>query len=256
MFALTPWDASDSANIRLLITEGFLDYQYDLSKKLWEPGQQASAGTLVPEAWARVVKPGDVILTFNWDILHEIILWRAGLWSYRDGYGFECEGQGTSEGLSRTQVLKLHGSVNWVQEQDTSPIAYIAHVPDFFPGSKDWDWRPHHSEAQSDSGRKVVLPTYLKDISSNRVLLDAWTKAHRFVSEVTELIVLGYSLNPVDHPARLLFGTALSQNRALSHVTVVSPDAQHWEGFLYHINKGAIPVRQEFEDWVVHQSSQ
>jgi hypothetical protein len=252
MFALEPWDASDSANVRLVITQRFLDFQYDLSKKLWEEGQRGSAAAKVTEAWAAMIRPGDVILTFNWDILHEIILWRAGLWSYRDGYGFECGTQGTNDRLSRTQILKLHGSVNWVQEQDTSPIVYVAHVPDFFPGSKDWDWRPHHSEAQSDSGRKLVLPTYLKDISSNRVLLAAWTNAHRVVSEATELTVVGYSLNPVDHPARLLFGTALSQNGALRHVIVVSPETGEWERFLHHIDKPIIPVRQKFEDWV-HQ---
>ena len=137
---------------------------------------------MVSGAWARFVRPGDIILTFNWDVLHEVILWRQRLWSYRDGYGFECGDQGRGERSSGTLMLKSHGSVNWVQEYNDDPVAYIADVKDFFSGSKDWDWRPRHHEAQADAGRKLVLPTYLKDISSNGVLLDIWTQAHRAIS--------------------------------------------------------------------------
>ena len=102
-----------------------------------------------------------------------------------------------------------------------------------------------------DSGRKLVLPTYLKDISSNKVLLDIWTKAHSAIAEAQELVVVGYSLNAADHPARLLFGTALLENRTLDHVTVVSPSTGEWAGFLYRMNKRIVPIRQKFEDWVL-----
>jgi hypothetical protein len=250
MFSLNPWSPSDSADIRLVVTQKFLEYQYDLNKNTWGTGARPGAVGEVSEAWARLIEPGDVILTFNWDILHEVVLWRSGRWSYRNGYGFECEGQGQRERPSRTLVLKLHGSVNWVQEDEAAPVAYVAHVSDFFPDSRDWDWRPHYSEAQADSGRKLLLPTYLKDISSNKVLLNIWTEAHRMITEAKELVVVGYSLNPVDHPARLLFGTALSQNTALEQATIVSLDPGGWTPFLGQVNKRLITVREKFEDWV------
>lgn len=257
IFAANPWDSSDSAAIRRVITEKFLEYQYDLQKSAWGSGTAlASVATRineirkVAEAWPKLLKPGDVILTFNWDILHEVILWRSGLWSYRDGYGFQCGAQGEREDCSQVLILKLHGSVNWVQEDDYDPVTEVANVPDFFVNSKDWAPRSHYSQAQTDSGRKLVLPTYLKDISSNRALLDVWTRAHLFIREAKQFFVLGYSLNRVDHPARLLFGTALSENGALKEVTVVSPDATQWATFLTQLTKEMIRVRQKFEEWV------
>ena len=67
---------------------GFLEYQYDLYKSTWGTGARIGMVRKVSEAWARLVRPGDVIITFNWDILHEVILWPSGLWSYRDGYRY------------------------------------------------------------------------------------------------------------------------------------------------------------------------
>ncbi len=250
LFGLNPWDSSDSADIRAVITFRFLEYQYDLNKSTWLKGAHGETVGKVSEAWSGRIKPGDVILTFNWDILHEVILWHSGLWSYRDGYSFKCDAQGQREQPSKTLILKLHGSVNWVQQDDDDLVAYIADVKDFFPDSEDWNWRPRYNEAQADSGRKLVLPTYLKDISSNRALLDIWAKAHRVITEARELVVVGYSLNAADHPARLLFGTALLENAALDRVTVVSPNTGEWIGFLGQMNKQVVPVRQKFEDWV------
>jgi len=250
-FSLNPWDGSDSADIRTIVTFRFLEYQYDFNKRVIQDDAKEPSLSRVMDAWATFVKPGDVILTFNWDVLHETILWRSRLWSYRDGYGFSCDGQGEKEQLTKTLMLKLHGSVNWVQKDENNLVAYIADVKNFFPESQDWKWRPHYDESQADSGRKLVLPTYLKDISSNKALLPVWTSAYRAVNEAKEMIVVGYSLNPVDHPARLLFGTALSANAGLDRVTVVSPSTGEWDEFLNLMNKKVIPVRMRFEDWVV-----
>ena len=256
-FAWNPWDATDSAGIRRLITEKFLGYQYDLNNLVWGTDPVPTSIPIhlarlrrISDAWMKLIMPGDAIVTFNWDILHEIILWKAGLWSYRDGYGFQCGDQGKMEAATKVVVLKLHGSVNWVQENESNPVREIADVASFFVKSKDWEPRDHSSQAQRDSGRKLVLPTYLKDISSNKVLLDIWTTSHMLLSKARELIVVGYSLNRADHPARLLFGTALSENRGLTRITIVSPEATAWDNFLSQMSKPMHRITQTFEDWV------
>jgi hypothetical protein len=33
-------------------------------------------------AWADILNPGNVVLNFNWDLLHEATLWRAGKWHF------------------------------------------------------------------------------------------------------------------------------------------------------------------------------
>lgn len=250
MFHSNPWISHDSDSVRRIITDKFLDYQYDLN--IWGKGasELARQRRHVAEAWAKLLRKGDVILTFNWDILHEIIFWHAGLWSYKDGYGFTCGLQGHLERDTEILLLKLHGSVNWAQDNENDNVSEIANVGDFLAGSRDFDSRTHFSQAQRDSGRKLVLPTYLKDISANKVLLDMWTRADSLLEQARELFVVGYSLNPVDHPARLLFGTALSKNTTLRQVTVVSPAPTEWPHFLLQVDKTLVNVRQKFEDWV------
>jgi hypothetical protein len=256
-FSINPWTEQDSDDVRRLITERFLYYQHDLRLAAWDHKAPVEPVTInldvfnaLREAWAMRVKVGDVLLSFNWDILHDMILWDAGLWSYKDGYGFKCGNQGVNELDSKVLLLKLHGSVNWVQNSENDRVTEVASVSDFFRDSKDWEPRSHTSQAQTDSGRKLILPTYLKDISSNRVLLDLWTQAHEILSCATELIVIGYSLNRVDHPSRLLFGTALGTNTNLDHVTVVAPDTNNWEDFLHQIGKATKKVRSTFEQWL------
>ena len=59
---------------------------------------------------ARVLRQGDLVITFNYDLGVERALRAAGLWDIRTGYGFSVE---AAEQLSPVGVLKLHGSTNW-----------------------------------------------------------------------------------------------------------------------------------------------
>ena len=59
----------------------------------------------------RIVQPGDVIITFNYDDSLERELKRVGKWDVSQGYGFQI---GTLIQPSPVLVLKLHGSMNWL----------------------------------------------------------------------------------------------------------------------------------------------
>jgi len=59
---------------------------------------------------ARVLRQGDVVITFNYDLGVERALRAAGLWGIKTGYGFLIE---EAEQPSLVEVLKLHGSTNW-----------------------------------------------------------------------------------------------------------------------------------------------
>lgn len=58
---------------------------------------------------ARILRRGDVVITFNYDLGVERALRGAELWDIKTGYGFSIDGQETSP----VEVLKLHGSTNW-----------------------------------------------------------------------------------------------------------------------------------------------
>lgn len=256
-FDVNPWRADDTDMVHRLVAQRFLGYQRDLA--LLAGGNHAvnrvhadpKGIERVSEAWAKVVQPGDVIISFNWDLLHEGIFWRAGLWSYRDGYGFQCGNQGRFDPISKILLLKLHGSVNWVQASENSEISEIANVSDFFPDSADLETREHFHQSQTDSGRRLVLPTYIKDVSANPALLGLWTKAHQIIANANELLIIGYSLNPADIAARLLIGTAVTDNLNLKEIQVVTTAAvESPRSFGKPVNL----VQTRFEDWVLQSS--
>jgi hypothetical protein len=58
---------------------------------------------------ARVLRRGDLVITFNYDLGVERALHTAGLWNIKTGYGFPIDDGEPSP----VEVLKLHGSTNW-----------------------------------------------------------------------------------------------------------------------------------------------
>ena len=69
-----------------------------------------SAPAALYDGLACFIRPGDVVITFNYDLGIERALRSTGLWDIRRGYGFPIESEDI---LSSVEVLKLHGSTNW-----------------------------------------------------------------------------------------------------------------------------------------------
>lgn len=156
--------------------------------------------------WVEFIRPGDQIITFNWDLLQEWMLWRVGKWHYADGYGFHAP-NAVRDDHSRVTLLKLHGSVNWAQrdEQDVEPD--IVCTTDFFPGASDDPQISDKGLTDWSDGHRLIIPTSLKDISTNRLLLGVWNPAAAVLQHAAEVIVIGSQLNPADAPARLVTKT-------------------------------------------------
>jgi hypothetical protein len=250
--ALIQLGHTDWKNTRLelmrMISHAFQWYQYKLQPTL-ETDSKLGA---VLKAWTSFLQKGDVIITFNWDLLHEAALLKAGKWHYSDGYGFGCN-DAPSNTTSPIRILKLHGSVNWAQSHESDCQPSIEHKADFFLGSFDDHEKTYSKRAgQSNEGRYLVIPSYLKDTSSNRLILDLWNQAQDAVAQADQLIVIGYSLHPADAPSRQLFGSALLRNKKISRVFCVRPDGgiDHWDGFCNAVGKYRKPIRNTFEDWV------
>jgi hypothetical protein len=235
-----------------VVADAFLCHQYDL-----QSGKVGIADLQkVLECWGKLVREDDTIISFNWDILHEAALWKAKKWHFADGYGFVCA-DAPPGARSSVKILKLHGSANWAQrdEQDCEPA--IEYKADFFPGAPDDHEKTYaKGAAQSNEGRNLIVPSYLKDLSSNRLLLCLWNQAFEALAESTEVIVIGFQLHPADAPARQLFGTALLINKQISTVSVVTPSdgPDNWDSFCFHLGKVRRIVRVRFEDWVSFQT--
>jgi hypothetical protein len=235
-----------------MIANAFQWHEYQLQARLRQNNDPAA---IVLDRWAAQLHESDTIVTFNWDLLHEAALWRRGKWHYADGYGFTCGDEPRGCG-SVVKMLKLHGSVNWGQrdEQDCEPA--IEHKADFFQGARD-DRRTYlRGAGQWNEGRYMIIPSYLKDVSSNRLLLSLWNQAFDALSIADQIIVVGFQLHPADALARQLLGCALTRNARPFAIQIVSPagGADHWDEFCYGIGRHPERIRMKFEDWVLEGS--
>jgi len=134
---------------------------------------------------------------------HESALWSAGKWHPADGYGFPPSNAPSNTARSVIKVLKLHGSANWEQKSEHDITPEIAAQTVFFEGSHD---TPTGLAAGTGwhEGRYLITPTYLKDISSNPLLLQLWHDATTAIAEASAITVIGYRLHPADALARYM----------------------------------------------------
>jgi hypothetical protein len=236
-----------------MISEAFLWHEYEFQKKIG--ARTTDTAVTVLEKWADLLRNGDTIITFNWDILHEAGLYRSGKWHYADGYGFACPEAG-GHSHSPIQILKLHGSVNWAQrdEYDTKPA--IEDTATFFGSAVEHNEVPRKSAGQANQGRNLIVPSYVKDITSNRLFLHLWNQASDALTNATEITVIGFQLHPADAPARQLIGSALLRNSSIDHVTLVSPSGgDNWDEFCLKVGKTRKLIQKTFENWVLEYQS-
>ncbi len=193
---------------------------------------------------ADVVRPGDVIITFNYDVSLERELRRVGKWQVSDGYGFKVEISGLDHSL--VTVLKLHGSTSWIDIVNGGHSSYFS-VPPLVLGARPWispkgmaslgypDGMkdPEYRGGGSTSYRSFIPPIHKKFqwplgvqmADEAREFWNAhWENASNALSEASEVTIIGYSLPATDERARrdILDGT----NKAAPVNVCCGPDTE------------------------------
>jgi hypothetical protein len=180
----------------------------------------------------RTLSRGDVILSFNYDLVAERALRRAG--EKRDIsfgpwiYAFEPIPANTDLPL----LLKLHGSSNWK-----------IRTKGFESRTTCWDDFDRTPGYRAYDGEGTVFPIFLP-FWDKRIEEDPWLSLWRTgcssLQRVEQLVVWGYSLAPTDVKSEQLFSIALGKRNLRLCVIDPSPvtrrrwrelfaDAQFWE---------------------------
>jgi hypothetical protein len=173
------------------------------------------------------------VISFNWDLLHETALWKAKKWHYSDGYGFTCRDGSQAPPCSPVQLLKLHGSVNWMQHDNNDAEPKVLYKEHLFRGASDGSDVCPYEAGRWDQACKLIIPTYLKTITANALLAGLWVKAGDALRGADEIVVIGYRLHKADEAAHQLFASSLLGNASRPHVEVVSPGPardDNWDG--------------------------
>ena len=214
-------------------------------------------------AIGRHFRPGDTVVTFNYDVTVEASLWGRSLWHFADGYGFpvaietpRLKRYSRLRRPSPVTVLKPHGSVNWVKSNrdgaiGSSYLGLLFGLPAFSTYLSELDpeegWETRHTEDT------LLAPTYMKDYSSDPTLSLIWDRIETAVATATEISVVGYSLPKGDKAARDRLRGALRKNSARRAVTIVSPgerERSEWPAFLDAAGKRLDWRTGTFDAWI------
>lgn len=186
-----------------------------------------------------VVRAGDVIITFNYDVSLERELRAAKKWEIRDGYGFQIELPDLPR--SPVKILKLHGSTNWIDSLfggarggdigafdpavgalGIRPVIVPKEFESLgYPSARD----PRFKGGGADRSGSLVLPSrkkkyYLATSVNHRereTFWDMlWGQAEAALGQADEITVIGYSLPAADGRARKLVLKGSNRNAALA----------------------------------------
>lgn len=161
---------------------------------------------------ASFFEPGDGIISFNYDLLTEQLLWQQNLWNPFDGYGFEFKTGGNEE-FPETQirVIKIHGSINWrAPDSFFHPNLELSIEHPFFEKALFDGLKITESHFAKKKYRPyplyshVILPTFIKAPEYNWEI-QLIENARNLCREAKEVFILGYSCPNADYIANLLF---------------------------------------------------
>lgn len=231
--ALAGTGAEEQAErMRLGNSRGFLG----ASLREWFREIHTRPASAYAEFSAKIVQPGDLVVTFNYDDSLELELRRAGKWDISEGYGFPL---GNASRSSDVLVLKLHGSINWLVSvlsglsarafvtNTTSSLGNhpVVHPADLkFLGHEDFSG---HTYRGGGAFPCLILPGRTKeffyDTSFDREYAGfwdcLWSQAAQAVQKCDKIVLCGYSLPTADQRARDLL---LQRPRKDTPIEVVS----------------------------------
>lgn len=209
---------------------------------------RSAGGCLLHERLAEVLRPKDVIISFNYDCVmdHALRSVAATKWSARYGYCFARPSrvrgyenwdadQAPSDSVSTIRLIKLHGSLNW-------------QLPSTVDGEITLKQRLH---SQNGVPRfSIVPPVWNKAVDQSPAFLELWRRAETSIRGAKHIAIVGFSFTPTDLHVESLFRVALANSR-LDSLIIANPSKPDRfrirEVFSKPLDRGAL-VRQ-YEDF-------
>jgi hypothetical protein len=186
--------------------------------------QQAPISTDLYDTLARQkVRPGDTVVTFNYDLAYERALRNAGLWEVSNGYGFDLGIEPIPP--SKVKILKLHGSTNWLGILFGGNLGFAQvssgvydHRPAVF-GGRDFSFLGYGEDlrdpltaniTRTGGNPALILPTLHKNFFHQTTFGREWEPFWDYIwSQAAEalrgsekIVIIGYSMPVADGRAR------------------------------------------------------
>lgn len=163
------------------------------------------------KTFARLIKPEDVILIFNYDLLFENAL--RSIRRFKDsGYlinSYKVKNRSSWEDLkkpSHINIFKLHGSINWARCKECNSL-YVLDKKEFRKKTFDCNYImsmkcPRCNEIGSLS--RLIIPPIQTKKYNEQPFRYLWRRAANEIKDIKRIASLGYSLPPTDYSTRTL----------------------------------------------------
>ncbi len=156
----------------------------------------------------------DTVITTNWDLITEKVLYELMKWYPSDGYGFSCQLKNKykdknrkniikiyKENKSSVKVLKLHGSIGWHLNDGKFYLDKFNFLRYFGLSKGIFDVNcPHIGRPENPV---MLYPSYLKQLN-NLQLQQIWSQAAAALNKAKQVTFVGYSLPEADMGVRVL----------------------------------------------------
>lgn len=183
---------------------------------------------------ARIAKKNTAIISFNWDLLLDHLLFDSFTSS---SYGL------TPEINQYPLLLKPHGSLNWFHAKDLKHVKDEKRNVIFSKGSSQISAFIYPRRIQSkrrEYAPIIVPPTFLKDFE-HPIFENLWINCTQVLSTAKNIVFLGYSMPSADMQAKFILrcgfynqisgpldknGQRLDPEKKPAEVIIVNPDQE------------------------------
>jgi DNA-directed RNA polymerase subunit RPC12/RpoP len=177
---------------------------------------------------AEKIQPQDLVISFNYDLLIDDALFALGkVTDQCYGLNFFRVNRNGKWGTPRSEpsqinLLKLHGSLNWVKcDYCSSVLLFKNHTQ---PMSGAWEYKcPRCNSDEKHAERMIIPPIQAKDYK-NQEIAYLWVQAYREIMKVEKIICIGYSVPLTDFDMVWLLRTLGSKLDREVEVDFINPD--------------------------------
>jgi hypothetical protein len=179
---------------------------------------------------AKKLSSGDIVLSFNYDILLDIALFNLGKItenSYRMNFSkihIDEQWLTPKETQSDVTLLKLHGSLNWIRCGFCGALLLNQYRQHTLIGAEEFRC-PRCSSDERYAKRVIVPPAQSKDYG-DRDIAFLWIQADNLLKEISRIICIGYSFPSSDFDMISLMRRLRAKQSKMPDVYFISPDSQ------------------------------
>lgn len=179
-------------------------------------------------ALAKRMEPGDLVLNFNYDILMDNALY-ASRKITDSGYGLiffrinqDEQWANPSEEPSKVNMLKLHGSLNWIRCSLCGSLLLYHYKKQTMYGAHSFQC-PRCSSSESHAIRMMIPPIQSKDYGDQDISF-LWVQADQMIRDFSKIVCIGYSFSAFDFDMTSLMRRYRARRTKVPEVDFVNRD--------------------------------